>query len=49
MSKEVVLKHPCVPCAALTGTVIRDDSENRGRSWGGGRGRYEARRVKGAF
>jgi hypothetical protein len=41
------LKHPCVPCAGLTRKVIRDDYENRGRSWGG-RGRYEAGRVKGA-
>ncbi len=31
-----MLKHPCVPCAGLTRTVIRDDYENRGRSWGGG-------------
>ncbi len=46
-----MLKLPCVPCAGLTGTVIRDNYENRGRSWGGGggMGRYEARRVKGAF
>ena len=43
LSKEVVLKHPCIPCAGLTRTVIRDKYENRGR------GRYEARRVKGAF
>ncbi len=50
LSKEVVLKHPCIPCAGLTRMVIRDEYENRGRSWGGGgRGRYEARRVKGAF
>jgi hypothetical protein len=49
LSKEVVLKHPCIPCAGSTRMVIRDKYENRGRSWGGGRGRYEARRVKGAF
>jgi hypothetical protein len=34
--KEVVLKHPYIPCAGLTRTVIRDEYENRGRSWGGG-------------
>ncbi len=49
LSKEVILKHPCVPCAGLTRVVIRDDPENRGRSWGGGEGRYEARMVKGEF
>ncbi len=28
----------------------KDDSENKGRSWGGGgRDRYEAQRVKGEF
>ncbi len=29
---------PCVPCAGLTGTVIRDDYENRGAELGGGGG-----------
>ncbi len=36
--REVILKHPCVPCVGLTRVVIRDDSENKGRSWGGGEG-----------
>ena len=36
LSKEIILGHPCIPCAGLTRVTIRDDSENKGRSWGGG-------------
>ncbi len=36
LSAFVILKHPCVPCAGLTRVAIRHDSENKGRSWGGG-------------
>ncbi len=36
--KEIVLGHPCIPCAGLTRVAIRSDSENKGRSWGGGGG-----------
>jgi hypothetical protein len=45
--KGIILEHPCIPCAGLTRVAIRSDSENKGRSWGGGR--YEAQRVKGEF
>jgi hypothetical protein len=36
LSKEIILGHPCIPCAGLTRVAIRNDSENKGRSWGGG-------------
>ena len=39
LSKEIILGHPCIPCAGLTRVAIRNDSENKGRSWGGGGGR----------
>jgi hypothetical protein len=35
LSKEIILGHPCIPCAGLTRVAIRSDSENKGRSWGG--------------
>jgi hypothetical protein len=37
----IFIKGSCVEtplCAGLTRTVIRDEYENRGRSWGGGKG-----------
>ncbi len=51
LSKEIILGHPCIPCARLTRVTIRDGSENKGAELvrGGGRGRYEAQRVKGGF
>ncbi len=30
LSKEIILGHPCVPCARLTRVTIRDGSENKG-------------------
>ena len=49
----IFIKGSCVETPLYTmclegRTVIRDEYENRGRSWGG-RGRYDARRVEGAF
>ena len=35
LSEEIILGHPCIPCAGLTRVAIRNDSENKGRSWGG--------------
>ncbi len=50
LSKEIILGHPCIPCAGLTRVAIRSNPDNKGRSWGGGGGgRYEAQRVKGEF
>jgi len=44
------LGHPCVPREGLTRVAIRSDSEKHGAELvGGGRGRYEAQRVKGGF
>jgi hypothetical protein len=48
MSKEVVLKHSCMSmCWGTNGMVIRTGCE-KGEELKGGRGRYEARKVKGA-
>jgi hypothetical protein len=42
MSKEVVLKHPCMTmCRVTNGTVIRTGYE-KGEELKGGRGRYKA-------
>ena len=30
LSKEIILGHPCIPCARLTRVTIRDGSENKG-------------------
>jgi hypothetical protein len=38
LSKEIILGHPCIPCAGLMRVAIRSDSENKGRGWGGGGG-----------
>jgi hypothetical protein len=50
LSKEIILGHPCIPCARLTRVTIRDGVwEQGGGAGGGGRDRYEAQRVKGGF
>jgi hypothetical protein len=30
LSKEIILGHPCIPCARLKRVTIRDGSENKG-------------------
>ncbi len=46
LSKEIILGHPCIPCAGLTRVAIRSNYENKGRSWGGG-GEGQIRGAKG--
>jgi hypothetical protein len=41
VSKEVVLKHPCMTMCRVTKTVIRTGYE-KGEELKGGRGRYKA-------
>jgi hypothetical protein len=47
LSKEIILGHPCIPCARLTRVTIRDGSENKGRSWWGVGGEGQIRGAKG--
>jgi hypothetical protein len=44
LSKEIVLGHPCIPCARLTRVTIRDGSENKGVELVRGRGGADTRR-----
>ena len=48
MSREVVLKHPCIPCAVQQADGDKGQAMRKGGGAEGGRGRYKARRVKGA-